>query len=104
MTSSSNIAHTYLSIFLIFIASNLIKINGKVCIIRRYLCHDKEAYIISWNFMLQLSWHPYYGTYKNDLQIIPIHEVTVIHPLQSSDNASKFMNPIHLYRSSVQLS
>ena len=27
-------------IFLIFIVSNLIKMNGKVCTIRRYLCHN----------------------------------------------------------------
>ena len=69
MTSTTNIAHTYLSIFLIFIVSNLIKMNGKVCIIRRYLCHDikkpmsyhiMKLYVTTCR-MSRLSWHPYYA-------------------------------------------
>ena len=51
-----------------FIASNLIKMNGKVCIIRRYLCldikkpmscHIMELYVMTC-CMSQLLWHPYY--------------------------------------------
>jgi len=46
MKSISNIAHTY-------VTSSLITMNGKVCIIRRYLCHNIESlcHIISWSFM-----------------------------------------------------
>ena len=44
--STITITLTYLPIFLTFIALNLIKINEKLCIIERYLCHDKEVYVI----------------------------------------------------------
>ena len=64
MTSITNIAHSFLSNFVEFVASNLIKMNGKVCIIRRFLCHDikKPCHIISWSFMSRyVICHDYRG-------------------------------------------
>ena len=55
MTSTTNIAHIYLSIFLIFLLNQM---NGKVCIIRRYLFHDIKKTC----HMSRLSWHPYFRT------------------------------------------